>query len=142
MGADIENPDHPDGCVAEAETSRNPNDGEDVDDKAAMSGRNGVGGGDVVAADAEHIHCYCGWPNNVLYVCSAIFYLGAVACTYPLIRDRVEGKKDNTQHLLLACIGMVGGLIISLFPCFVAANIQEKQNHLSHSSRAKLGMAA
>ena len=109
MGADIENPDP----VTAADPSRNPN-GAGGDDKTMTAG----------TADGKTVHCNCGCPINVLYVCTAIIFLVAVASWLPHMRDEVYGIK-NTEHLVVACVGVIVGIPVSLSLFFVAQYIAD-----------------
>jgi hypothetical protein len=130
MGADIENPEA-DGCVAAAEPSRtfrtlkerlvasflrNPNGagGVDADDKAAKL-PTGVRGGDADADIVAAKPAKRGWRYYVLHLCGAIAYLVFAASMYPLM----SGDKDRL-HIVLGSVGVIGGIISTLFLCAVA----------------------
>ena len=117
MGSDIENPDP----VAAAEPSRNTfrnSNGAGGDDKTPIVC--GVAG----TAAGKTVHCYCGCPNNVLYVCTAIVFLVAVASWVPHLRDQMYGI-ENTEHLVVSCIGVIVGIPLSLCLFFVTQYISE-----------------
>ena len=115
MGSDIENPDPVAAAEPRRNTFRNPNGAGGNDKTPNVSGVAGNAAG-------KTVQCYCGCPNNVLYVCIAIIFLVAVASWVPHIRDQMYGIK-NTEHLVVACIGVIVGMPLWLTLFFVAQYI-------------------
>jgi uncharacterized protein involved in response to NO len=56
-----------------------------------------------------------GWRYYVLHLCGAIAYLVFAASMYPLM----SGDKDRL-HIVVGSVGVIGGIILTLFLCAVA----------------------